>query len=219
MVVGTYSFRAGCLVAICVSGGHMHAAYDHRTCQRLPNADCPPLHGLTLPFMSRGIVLWPDPATGKAVRDLWSELADAGLPSVETHTHGPHQPHVSLVVAESFDVQAAKAAVGAVPSTPIPCRAETAALYRGGALLLPLVANHELLAEHDRVSNILGELPVGRWPHTKPGVWMPHMTCAYNLASDQVAQAVSIALRYLPLSGSLTTGGVEDGTTGENWPI
>lgn len=47
---------------------------------------------------------------------------------------------------------------------------------------------------------------------------MPHMTCAYGIAPDQAAAALAIALDYLPLSGYLTTGGVEDETTGANWP-
>jgi hypothetical protein len=168
--------------------------------------------------MSRGIVLWPDPETSAAVRALWHELATTGLPSLETHTHKLHQPHVSLVVAEELDVQDASAAVGVVPATPIPCLAGVAGFFRGGVMLLPLVPNTELLDEQKRVSNALHELATGRWPHTQPGIWMPHITCAYGITPDQVDAAVTIALKYLPLNGFLTTGGVEDGTTGEQWP-
>jgi hypothetical protein len=149
---------------------------------------------------------------------MWRELTAAGLPSLETHTHGLHQPHVSLVVAEHLDVEAALSAVGAVPAAPIPCRVEAAALFPGGVLILPLVPNLELLVEQQRVSIALDGLTTGRWGHTQPGVWAPHITCAYSIAADQVADAVAIALKYLPLNGYLVTGGVEDGTTGENWP-
>jgi hypothetical protein len=168
--------------------------------------------------MSRGIVLWPDPETSAAVRDIWRKLTAAGLPSLETHTHRRHQPHVSLVVAENLDVHAASNAVGPAPATPIPCRVEVAGLFPGGVLLLPLVPNIELLVEQQRVSTALNGLAAGRWAHTAPGLWMPHMTCAYNLAPDQAATALAIALEHLPLNGYLTTGGVEDGTTGANWP-
>jgi hypothetical protein len=167
--------------------------------------------------MSRGIVLWPDPDTSAAVRRLWRELAAAELPSLETHTHRLHQPHVSLSVAEHLDVEAARTAVGAVPATPIPCRVEAAGFFPGGVLLLPLVPNIELLVEQQRVSTALGGIAIRRWAHTEPGVWTPHMTCAYGIAADQAAAAMAVALKYLPLNGYLTTGGVEDGTTGENW--
>ena len=168
--------------------------------------------------MSRGIVLWPDPDTSAAVRGLWRELAAAGLPSLETHTHRLHQPHVSLVVADDLDHETASSAVGAVPATPIPCRVEVVGFFPGGILLLPLVPNIELLEEQQRVSTALGGLATGRWAHTEPGVWTPHMTCAYGIAPDQAATALAIALEHLPLNGYLTTRGVEDGTTGANWP-
>ncbi len=169
--------------------------------------------------MSRGIVLWPDVSTSAAVRRIWRELDAAGLPSLETHTHCLHQPHVSLVVADHLDDQAAVAAVGHLPEVQIPCRVEAAALFPGGFLILPVVPNIELLNEQRRVSAAAGDLAVGRWDHTEPGEWSPHMTCAYGLTADQVGDALAIATRHLPLAGQFTTGGVEDGTTGENWPI
>jgi len=169
--------------------------------------------------MSRGVVLWPDASTGEAVRRLWRELAAAGLPSLETHTHCLHQPHVSLVVADHLDAEAAAAAVGRLPEVQIPCRVEAAAFFPGGFLILPLVPNIELLDEQRRISAAVRDLAVGRWDYTQPGEWSPHITCAYALAPDQAGDALAIATRYLPLAGFLTTGGVEDGTTGENWPI
>ena len=169
--------------------------------------------------MSRGIVLWPDSSTGAAVRRIWRELDVAGIPSMQTHTHRLHQPHVSLVVADHLDADAAAAAVGRLPEVQIPCRVEAAGLFPGGFLVLPLVPNVELLHEHQRVSDSAGDLAVGRWEYTERGEWSPHMTCAYALAPDQVGEAMAIATRHLPLAGYLTTGGVEDGTTGENWPL
>jgi 2'-5' RNA ligase superfamily len=169
--------------------------------------------------MSRGIVLWPDASTGAAVRSIWRELEAAGLPSLETHTHRLHQPHVSLVVADHLEAEAAAAAVGRLPEVQIPCRVEAAAFFPGGFLILPLVPNVELLHEQQRVSVSTGDLAVGRWEHTQPGKWSPHITCAYALTPDQAGAALAIAIRHLPPAGYLTTGGVEDGTTGENWPI
>jgi hypothetical protein len=168
--------------------------------------------------MSRGVVLWPDADTAAAVRDLWRTLAAAGLPSLATHTHRLHQPHVSLVVAEHLDIEAVHAAVGTVPAIRVRCRMNVAGFFPGGVLMLPLVPSTELLVEHQRVSTALGELAVGRWAHTEPSLWTPHITCAYGIAPDQIAAATAIVLEFLPLHGYLTGGGIEDGTTGENWP-
>jgi hypothetical protein len=97
--------------------------------------------------MSRGVVLWPDTDIGATVRCLWRELAAAGLPSMETHTHRLHQPHVSLVVADDLDHEAVSRALEAVPLAPIPCRIEVAGFFPGGVLLLPLVPNVPLIEE------------------------------------------------------------------------
>jgi hypothetical protein len=81
------------------------------------------------------------------------------------------------------------------------------------------VPNVELLDEQRRISHAVGDLLVGRWDHTQPGHWSPHITCAYALTPDQIGAALAIATTHLPITGFLTSGGVEDGTTGENWPI
>jgi hypothetical protein len=124
-----------------------------------------------------------------------------------------------LVVADDLDAEAAAAGVGRLPEVQIPCRVEAAAFFPGGFLILPLVPNIELLDEQRRVSAAVGDLAVGRWDYTQPGEWSPHIACAYALTPGQAGDAVAIATRHLPLAGFLTTGGVEDGTTGENWPI
>jgi hypothetical protein len=168
--------------------------------------------------VSRGVVLWPDASCGAAVRELWTALSMAGLPSLGTHTHRLHQPHVSLVVAEDLDVAAAARAVGLTPRAPIPFRVEMAGVFPGGVLALPIVPTHELLDEQRRVSAAVGDLAIGRWPFTRPGAWSPHMTCAYGLSGPQLEAALAIALDRLPLTGHFDTGGIEDGSSGENWP-
>jgi hypothetical protein len=44
------------------------------------------------------------------------------------------------------------------------------------------------------------------------------MTLGVGYTSPQLAEAMSLVLRQLPLVGVLDRGGVEDGTTGERWP-
>ena len=56
-----------------------------------------PLYGSTGFFggyvrrVSRGVVLWLDEAASLAVRTVWDELAERGLPSQASHTHRLHQ--------------------------------------------------------------------------------------------------------------------------------
>jgi hypothetical protein len=103
--------------------------------------------------VSRGVVLWPDSSTSVRIRGLWQMLADRGLPSMATHTHELHQPHVSLIVAEDLPVIAVLEVVGSVPPEPIPFRIEAVGVFPGGFLFLACVANEALLAEQRRVHN------------------------------------------------------------------
>jgi hypothetical protein len=167
--------------------------------------------------MSRGVVLWPDQTSSQTIRDLWNLLADHGVPSMASHTHRLHQPHVSLIVAEHLPVRAALDAVGPVPPRPIRLLIEAAGVFPGGFLYLAVVPSAELLDEQRRVHEAVRSLAIEPWPHFEPGIWTPHITTGWALTDEQVAEALPLVLDCLPIEGSLDTGGVEDGGTGERW--
>jgi hypothetical protein len=77
------------------------------------------LSALRCASVSRGIVLWPDDNASHLIRTVWDEIASQGLPSMATHTHRLHKPHVSLTVAEYMPVRAALEAAQPLPSQPI----------------------------------------------------------------------------------------------------
>jgi DNA-binding LacI/PurR family transcriptional regulator len=57
-------------------------------------------------------------ATGeRVVRGLWERLEQQGIRSLLSHTHGRHHPHVSYVVLRSFDQEAVRDAVEALPDS------------------------------------------------------------------------------------------------------
>jgi hypothetical protein len=168
--------------------------------------------------MSRGIVLWPDEKSRLAVRKVWDELAQRGLPSQSTFTHRVHQPHVSLTVGEDLPSDKALRVVGSVPEQPLRLQIEAAGVFRSGVLFLACVVHQELLDEQRRVHDAVGPLMVDPWPYFRPGYWTPHITCGMGCPEEQMSDALSVLLRHLPIEGSLDNGGVEDGTTGESWP-
>jgi hypothetical protein len=168
--------------------------------------------------MSRGVVLWPGAATSAAIRALWDALAERGLASLATWTHQLHQPHCSLAVAEELPVEQALAVCGRVPQRPIRLRAESVGVFPGGALFLACVANSELLAEQRRVQAAVAALSVRPWPYFEPDNWVPQVTLAMSLTPEELNVAVALVLQHLPIEGVFDHRGVEDGTTGENWP-
>jgi hypothetical protein len=135
-----------------------------------------------------------------------------------THTHRLHEPHVSLTVAQNLPVKEALEAVAPVPSKPIKLLVEAAGVFPGGSLFLACVLNRELLHEQRRVHYAIRPLAVEPWPHFEPGMWTPLITTGMALTHQQTADALRLVLDHLPIAGWLDRGGVEDGSTGENWP-
>lgn len=174
---------------------------------------------VTLQRMSRGVVLWPDATTGARARELWDGLSARGLLSLATTTHRLHQPHCSLTVAEDLPADEALNAVGVVPTRPIPLLVESVGVFPpNGTLFLVCVANHALLNEQRRVHRAIRPLAVRSWPYFELGAWTPHITLCRSLGPTELATAIPLVLKRLPISGTFDRGGVEDGTTGENWP-
>jgi hypothetical protein len=106
------------------------------------------------------------------IRDLWDELETEGVPSMATHTHKLHKPHVSLIVAEHLPVNASLQAVGPVPTEPIRLLIEAAGVFPGGFLFLACVANVEMLDEQRRVHRAVQPLAVDPWANIQ--VLAPH---------------------------------------------
>jgi hypothetical protein len=91
--------------------------------------------------MSRGVLLWPDPAASAAVRGIWDALAEAGPPSLVTLTHRLHRRHVSLIVAEALPGDETLEAVAPVPARQVPLQIESVGVFPQGVLFLGCVAN------------------------------------------------------------------------------
>lgn len=163
-------------------------------------------------------MLWPDHDSGRRIRGLWDSLASLGLASMATHTHRLHQPHTSLIVADDLPVSAALRAVASVPAERIRLEVSAAGVFPGGTLFLVCDPNAALLQEHHRVHEALRPVAVGPWTHFTPGRWTPHITVGMGLSAQQLAAALPLVLNRLPIEGWFDNGGVEDGTTGENWP-
>jgi hypothetical protein len=168
--------------------------------------------------MSRGIVLWPDDATTRAVTSVWAALETEGIPTLASRTHRRHRPHVSLVVGEDLDPATALEILETVPERPLRLLVSSPGVFPGGILFLACVPNTNLLEEQRRVHGLVAPMTKGLWEYFAPGAWSPHLTISYGLDEAQLARALPVILDHLPIEGWLTGGGVEDGHSGERWP-
>lgn len=152
-----------------------------------------------------------DPVSEAAVREQWTRLVEAGLPSAGRQTAPSNRPHITLAVRERVDA-AAFAPVG--DSLPF-------GLELGGVLLFghrdrfvvtrQVVVSTRLLDLHRHVAEIAGP-PEPAYANTAPDQWTPHVTLARRVPAAQVAEALGV-LDPRPIAGRATGLRVWDAAT------
>ena len=172
--------------------------------------------------MARGVVLRPDDTGCAALRALWTALEDAGVPSVAAHRKGAHEPHLSLTVAahlEVAEVLAVLSAATVLPSDTITF--EAVAAFPQGVLFLSAVPDKRLLDAQRLAYEACAVAPSTRslWSYYSPGSWLPHVTLGYGLTGAEIGRSMEVLLPALPLVVAGWTAWLEDGDTGESWPL
>jgi 2'-5' RNA ligase len=145
--------------------------------------------------MAHSIELLFDAATEQAIVRDWSALVEAGLPSQARHSSPTNRPHVTVAVSGRIesgvddDVRALAAAL------PLSCRVGAPMLFGTQRLTLVrlIVPTAELLRLHDDVDRVATPyMPLGPYPHSRPGHWTPHVTLCRRLAPADVAAALGV---------------------------
>lgn len=130
-----------------------------------------------------------DDAAERAVRDDWTRLVDAGLPSSGRNPAPTNRPHVTFAVRDDIRLTSL-AGLGAA----LPLRIELSGLLVFGGAARSVVARHvvasvALLEFHRTVAARLGP-PEPRYSNTAPDRWSPHITLARGLDAEQLARAM-----------------------------
>ncbi|WP_029115564.1 2'-5' RNA ligase family protein [Mycobacterium sp. URHB0044] len=168
--------------------------------------------------MVHSVELVFDPDTEAAIRHVWDELRDAGIPSQSPAS----RPHVTLAVAERID-PAVDGLLASLPERfPLPCIVGAPLLFgRSTAIVTRLVVpTAELLAVHAEVHRLcLPHLQPGPMANSVPGQWTGHVTLARRVGPAHLARAVRIAGRPSEISGSFIGLRRWDGNAKAEFPI
>ena len=152
--------------------------------------------------MVHSIELVFDPDTEAAIRHIWDDLADAGLPSQAPAS----RPHVTLVVAERIAADVDTLLGPVSRRLPLPCAVGAPLLFgRAKAVLARLVVpTSELLSVHAEVHRLcLPHVSPEPMPNSLPGQWTAHVTLARRIGGGQLGRALRIAGRPSQIDGSL----------------
>jgi len=158
-----------------------------------------------MPF---AIELALDRESAAAVRTLWRRLAEAGIRFMAT---SGADPHVSLGIWDSLEVEPAIAEVTALaPATaPVPLTFTAVRTFGAEVVYLALAPSPRLVDLQARVQARIGALGRRGWPHYAPAAWVPHCTLAMDLGSVSAATALALAAELpLPLDARLDRVGI-----------
>src|SRR5260370_22712826 len=79
-----------------------------------------------------------DRRSERAIRALWDQLESLGVPSLRSHTHGRHVPHLSYAVLRSWDLASVTAALSGLDAgRPVDLSFDGIGLFRRGRARLP----------------------------------------------------------------------------------
>ncbi|BBX16697.1 hypothetical protein CRI77_03095 [Mycolicibacterium duvalii] len=146
--------------------------------------------------MVHSVELLFDADTDAAVRQVWSDLAEAGIRSLAGHRSPTNRPHVTLTVAEHLDDTVDSALRPVLDRLPLPCVIGAPMLFGAGRavtlvrLVVPSAPLLDLHAETHRLT--VPHMPKGPLPHADPGHWTPHVTLARRVPADRLGTAVGL---------------------------
>lgn len=159
-----------------------------------------------------------DRRSERRLEHLWASVEAAGIPSLPSHTHGRHVPHLSYAVLRTFDVDAVRAAVTTLPAAdPTTVHLDAVGFFRRGrASLIPAVST-DLAARQERVVEVVTATGAELHHHYRPGDWVPHCSIATRVRRDRLGDLAALAYDVLPIDAVADRLALVDSGTGERW--
>jgi hypothetical protein len=170
--------------------------------------------------MALAVCLLLDEGSDAAVRRLWQRLEADGVPSLLTHTHGRHVPHLSYASLLRCEPGLVIAALSDLPQAPpLPLHFDGLGLFRRSRCWLAPAATPDLVTRQQAVLAAL--LATGAEVHRtyRAGVWIPHLTLAPRLHLADLTRVARAVYDVLPLSATATSAALIDTSTGERHPL
>jgi 2'-5' RNA ligase len=170
--------------------------------------------------MALAVCLLLDPPADAVVRRLWARLEQAGVPSLASHTHGRHVPHLTYAVLRSWDLDGVQARLSALPARP-PVRLHLDALgvFRRSRCWLAPALTPDLEPRQRAVVDAVTAAGAELHEHYRPGAWTPHVTLAPRLHLEHLPTAAHLVNDVLPLVATASQAALIDTSTGDRHPL
>ncbi len=170
--------------------------------------------------MALSVCLLLDPRADAAVRGLWRRLEAAGVPTLLSHTHGRHVPHLTLASLRDGDVRTVRSALAPLPTGgPLEVMFEALGSFRRSRCWLAPTVTQELVSRQQQVAGALDAAGTELHHHYRPGRWVPHLTVAPRLHLRELTTVAAHVYDVLPLAAALDRAAIIDTSTGEQHPL
>jgi 2'-5' RNA ligase len=166
------------------------------------------------------ICLLFDRRSERAVRALWDRVEVQGVPSLRSHTHGRHVPHVSYAVLRRWEQAVVDDALAGLDGgDPVDLSFDGIGLFRRGRTWLVAGVSADFVARQQRVVEAVTATGAELHKHYRPGVWLPHCSLAPRATLSQLPLVVAAVMDVLPLRGRLDRAALINSATGEVYPL
>ncbi|NKQ51744.1 2'-5' RNA ligase family protein [Amycolatopsis sp. K13G38] len=170
--------------------------------------------------MALAVCLLFDNRTDRALRGLWDRVEERGVPTLRSHTHGLHHPHMSLAVLLDWDLGKVRAAVEALPGGgPFEVHFEAVGVFPRGRVSLIPAAPVDLVARQQAVVEAVRGTGALVHKHYETGRWLPHCSLAPRASLRELPAVAALAYDVFPLTANVTRAAVINSATGEQWPV
>ena len=174
--------------------------------------------------MALALCLLLDPDSDRLVRALWRALEQEGVPTLLTHTHGRHVPHLSYAVLLACEPDAVRAAVdglcdGLVGTGPALVNVQGTVVFPRGRAALAGATSAELAARQGSAVEALRATGATIHRHYEPGHWMPHVSATTGVAATRLPAVVEAVSDRLPLTLRCDRAALIDTTDGTTWML
>ncbi len=170
--------------------------------------------------MALAVCLLFDARSDLLIRQLWQRLEDSGLPTLLSHTHGRHVPHLSYAVLRSFDLDKVSDAIDLLPDEgPMTLHFDAIGMFRRSRTWLVPAVTSDIAGRQERVIEAVESTGADLHNHYRPGVWVPHCTLTPRTTLDELPRVAAAVYDVLPLVTVADRAALIDTTTGEQHPI
>ncbi|MCK8671211.1 2'-5' RNA ligase family protein [Rhodococcus sp. NPDC003382] len=170
--------------------------------------------------MALAVCLLFDRETERALRRLWDRLEDLDIPTLLTHTHRRHVPHLSYAVLRTFVVDEVAAAVETLADGgPMVLHFDALGTFRRGRIWLAPAPTADLLQRQRRVVDAVVATGADLHKHYRPDVWMPHCTLSPRTRLTDLPRLAAAIYDVLPVAAVVDAAALVDSRTGERYAL